>query len=170
MKFLKLSCLIALSGFALQMPQVKSADNEEMIVYVKSNFPWMGSSNPYFAKTDFLDPKLHKNVTVSTTFGKHGSDQSNFLYEKKIAGTPGLDALLSDPKKVIMKENEFLICGKVAGHAPRCFGRLSVADERGAIVDWLRFGIHPVEVHGAEVANYAKYHALEKEFEEHVGK
>ena len=32
--------------------------------------------------------------------------------------------------------------------------------------DWLRFGIHPVEVHGAEVANYAKYHALEKEFEE----
>lgn len=71
-----------------------------------------------------------------------------------------------------MKEYEFLICGKVAGHAPRCFSRLNVGEEPGAVAvtDWQRFGIYPIEVRGVEGANYAKFHALEKKIEDHVGK
>ncbi len=172
MKFLNLSFVIVLSGFALQVQQVKSANNAEMIAYVQSNFPWMTSPNPYFVTTSFLDPKLGKGVTMSNTFGKHESDQSNFLYEKKITGTPGLEALLANPKKVVMNEDEFLICGKVAGEAPRCFGRLKGGEEIGsrAVHDWQRFGIHPIKVHGAEAMNYAQFQTLEKEYDEHVRK
>lgn len=85
MKFLNLSFVIVLSGFALQMQQVQS--NNDMIDYIQSDFPWMKTASPYFRRTDFLDPKLDKEVALSESFGKYASDQSNFLYEKKLSGT-----------------------------------------------------------------------------------
>lgn len=176
MKFNKLSLVIILSGFALYTQQTRS-DNAEMLSYVKSNFPWITVSSYNPSPVKFHDEKLGKNVTVGsvskmeTEYDAKGIPKlkRDELYEKRIVGTPGLWNLLMFPTKVTMKEDEFVICGKKSGQAPRCFGRLSTGEVPADVmtVSDRERSFKPMEVRGEEARSYAKLKALEKQISEH---
>lgn len=117
---------------------------------------------------------MRESSDLETTYVKHGGHSvpkvmKHELYEKKISGTPGLDNVFLFPTQVSMKEDEFLVCAKVAGQAPRCFGRLNANEEPADVItvqDNER-SPRPFEVSGAEAKNYAKFEALQRDYQEH---